>query len=107
MQLIGSFQIPAQHPCLSGHFPAHPIVPGVVLLEKIENLLKSHLPEWTILEISQTKFLEVVLPDQTIEVSLDDSKLMSHKSITFQLNNQSTTSKVASGKLKLSPMALG
>jgi len=107
MQLIGSFQIPAQHPCLSGHFPEHPIVPGVVLLEQVEKLLKQHLPEWAILEVSQTKFLEVALPDEEIEISFDTSKLMSHENITFQLIHPLSSKKVASGKLQLSQMDFG
>ena len=39
LEPAGSFVIAPGHPCLEGHFPGRPIVPGVILLDRIAALL--------------------------------------------------------------------
>lgn len=102
MQLFDSFQIAAQHPCLSGHFPNHPIVPGVVLLEQVEKLIQQHLSNWTVTELNQAKFIETVLPEEQIEITVDTSKLADKGTITFELLKLQTQKRVATGKASLS-----
>src|SRR5205085_657716 len=36
--------IPADHPALAGHFPGNPIVPGVVILARIAEAIRSTFP---------------------------------------------------------------
>ncbi len=107
MIAINSFKIPAQHPCLQGHFPNHPIVPGVVLLEHIDTMLQKHLTDWKITELIQVKFLQLVLPEDVIQLYVNSSKLESHHSIEFQLIHIETQVRVAIGTLKLTELIKG
>jgi acyl-coenzyme A synthetase/AMP-(fatty) acid ligase/3-hydroxymyristoyl/3-hydroxydecanoyl-(acyl carrier protein) dehydratase len=57
---VGEAAIPADHPALPGHFPGHAIVPGVVLLERVEALLAEN--GYRVRECPQVKFLVPVAP---------------------------------------------
>ncbi len=101
MKLTNVFLIPAQHPCLTGHFPNNPVVPGVILLEKVESLLSQQLAHWTITELNHVKFLNTVLPEERIEITIDTSQLTNNKTVSFSLYNIKTQTKVAAGKMVL------
>jgi 3-hydroxymyristoyl/3-hydroxydecanoyl-(acyl carrier protein) dehydratase len=63
MRPAGQFCVPPTHPSLPGHFPGHPVVPGVVLLDEILARLP---PGATLLT---AKFTAPVLPGATIEIA--------------------------------------
>jgi 3-hydroxyacyl-[acyl-carrier-protein] dehydratase len=66
-----SFSIPASHPCLPGHFPGHPVVPGVVLLDRVLREAEAWLGTGTrIRTLSQVKFLAPLSPEQLCELEL-------------------------------------
>lgn len=67
-ELHGSFTVPADHPCLAGHFPGDPIVPAVLLLDLSCALLGQLRPELGPLhEVRMVKFMLPVRPGETVQ----------------------------------------
>lgn len=64
------FRIAANHPCLPGHFPGHPVVPGVVVLEQVIAAVQQALPEREVTGVRKMKFLRPLLPDQRCSIVL-------------------------------------
>lgn len=67
-------QIAKDHPALPGHFPGRPVVPGVVLLDRLRLALLEALPDATesvrITALPAVKFLRPVLPEQAFRICL-------------------------------------
>jgi len=62
-------QIPASHPALPGHFPGHPVVPGVVLLDAVVQALPQHAGYATrVTGFPAVKFLAPLLPQRVFEI---------------------------------------
>ncbi len=66
------FRVPNSHPCLAGHFPDQPIVPGVLLLEHVQSAAECWLGhEFTSTRWAQIKFMRPLLPEQEARVDLE------------------------------------
>lgn len=64
-----TFVIAADHPSLPGHFPGRPVVPGVLLLDRVAAALErwqGRAPAG----LPQVKFLQPLLPGQHAELDL-------------------------------------
>ncbi len=74
------FEIATDHPCLPGHFPGQPVVPGVVVLDRVFAAIESAIvaaidaqPETQPLQrvrLPQVKFVQPLLPRQPARVEL-------------------------------------
>ena len=88
-----NFSIDAAHPALPGHFPGRPVVPGVILLDRVAAALE----RWRgarIAGLAQVKFLRPLLPDQCVELVLEDGGT----SMRFRILHGQAT--IASGSIE-------
>lgn len=53
------------HPIFTGHFPGHPVLPGVIMVEMVKELLEIHIKKQTrLVTASDIKFLSVIIPEK-------------------------------------------
>lgn len=66
-----SFTIGHDHPSLEGHFPGNPVVPGVLVLDRVLAIAEawSGQPVGAV-GLPQVKFVQPLLPGQRAEVAL-------------------------------------
>ena len=64
----------ASHAAIPGHFPGHPVVPAVVLLERVSRAVARACPAAAITRIEHVKFLEVLRPGEPFEIVLSIDK---------------------------------
>ena len=69
MHKLGCFAISADHPALPGHFPGHPIVPGVVLLDEALAVIDRAFGLSPPLRLLRVKFMAPVGPGQEVTVA--------------------------------------
>jgi 3-hydroxymyristoyl/3-hydroxydecanoyl-(acyl carrier protein) dehydratase len=65
-----TLRIDAAHPALPGHFPGNPLVPGVMLLERVAAALKA----WRGSAVGklEVKFVQPLRPGEEAMIALDD-----------------------------------
>jgi len=71
------FRIAAAHPALPGHFPGRPVVPGVVLLDRVAAAVEREFGA-RIAALPQVKFLSPLLPDEEAELHLEEKDKKIH-----------------------------
>lgn len=64
------FVIEPDHPSLPGHFPGRPLVPGVVLLDRVVAAIEAAHGPLGPLRLPQVKFLQPLLPGEEAQVEL-------------------------------------
>ena len=105
MMSVSTHRLSADHPCFDGHFPAHPIVPGVMLLDAaIYATLQMQRPPMegsedkasigNICQIGSAKFLSPVGPGETLTISCTSTT-----SGSTQFTIASGSRKIATGTL--------
>ena len=90
------FHIDAAHPALPGHFPGDPIVPGVVLLDRVTAAVER---AWGlhVSGLPQVKFMRRLRPDHAVQLSIERDQGSTH----FRI--YAGPDLIASGTLELTP----
>jgi len=69
----GQATVPSTHPCLPGHFPGRPVVPGVLLLEQVlEAAQRWRGPALRLTGLPMVKFLSPLQPDERCDIHLEE-----------------------------------
>jgi len=90
---IEKFHIAASHPALPGHFPGRPVVPGVVLLDRVAAAIE-RIRDARVCGFAQVKFRRPLLPGQAAELALEFSG-----SVQFRISVDSQL--LASGSVEI------
>ncbi len=97
--------ISPDHPALPGHFPGHPVVPGVVIFDEVIETLRLHAGQALVVTgLPSVKLSSPLLPGQplTIEIEQDaadtamftcrvEQRIVAAGSIRYRLPGESRT----------------
>jgi 3-hydroxyacyl-[acyl-carrier-protein] dehydratase len=65
------FTVDAAHPSLAGHFPGEPVLPGVVVLDRVVEAARAWLgPGLTVVALPQVKFMSPLAPGDEAQIGL-------------------------------------
>lgn len=86
------------HPALPGHFPGHPIIPGVVLLDLAQDLLETACGRQTG-QIAMAKFLSPARPHDHLNLEYETTA----GGVRFVISSEDR--RIASGRFEWLPDA--
>jgi 3-hydroxyacyl-[acyl-carrier-protein] dehydratase len=66
-----TFVVAPDHPCLPGHFPGRPVVPGVVILDRALAAIERTCGPCAALRLPQVKFVQPLLPGEIATIVLE------------------------------------
>ena len=90
--------IAAEHPCLPGHFPDQPLVPGVLILDRVVAAIREGQGDLVLTRLPQIKFLRPLLPAHAATLRLQNSDYATEVRVKFELHEQAQL--IASGELR-------
>ncbi len=65
-RFITTIELKPKHIIYQGHFPGHPVTPGVIQLQIVHELLEKHLNKKVkLISVDQCKFLKIMDPMET------------------------------------------
>lgn len=68
-ELTADIRIPLESPWFSGHFPGHPVLPGIAQLEMVFDLIRqSRDHPIRLVAVSRVRFKKMILPEDSLRV---------------------------------------
>ena len=65
--------IPVDHPAIAGHFPNHPVVPGVVLLSEVCDTLRlGSTAPLRVIKLPVVKFSSLLRPGEALTIVVEE-----------------------------------
>ena len=96
-----SFEISHDHPCLAGHFPNNPIVPGVVILDEISSVIIQVHSIYRIHSFLSVKFLQPLKSGQSVNIKLEDKAKLDNNYSKLKFRCTFNGAIIAQGEIKL------
>ncbi len=62
------------HPALPGHFPGDPLIPGVVILDQVEQALAAALGAGRIAQLPAVKFVSPLRPGEALTIGAEPTQ---------------------------------
>jgi 3-hydroxyacyl-[acyl-carrier-protein] dehydratase len=95
---VQEFRFPASDAVFAGHFPGHPLLPGVFQIEMTRGLAESVLGgKLVVRSVTKAKFLRPIIPGETVRVELKSTE----KADTIQLRARFTVIGQSAGDVML------
>lgn len=63
-----ALSVDREHPSLPGHFPGQPVVPAVVILDRVMAEIRRQLPDIEIVGVKKMKFLRRLAPGEDFQL---------------------------------------
>jgi len=79
--------IDKEHPSLPGHFPDHPVVPGVVILDQVLRLWQKHSNR-RVVKVNNAKFVHLLNPGSQCRIAYHEKK---NQTIEFLITDETQT----------------
>jgi 3-hydroxyacyl-[acyl-carrier-protein] dehydratase len=94
-----AFDVAPDHPSLPGHFPGHPIVPGVLLLDHVFQALRRSTGK-DVSHVLHAKFTSALLPGEQAQGACVIEQAKASFRVTAQRGGSEVT--IAEGAVRLS-----
>lgn len=93
--------VPMTHPCVAGHFPGHPVVPAVVMLERVVGALCAWQGPMRMTRLEHARFVAVLRPGEAFRIALAQAGA---SAVQFACQREDGTP-LAHGKFLAEPIA--